>query len=460
MNKYATLVSSLLIIFLVTIMLLSCTDDLPDNVSRTPTPINSPVQTEFPSVEISKPLTPTTILKLTSSPTIIVIPIENTPTPVSTSSVEEFSELTTVPLGWIAYSEWYGKSGIDVIYTDRKSLLRIVDWEGFYNSPRWSPDGQWIVFSFREINSSQTDLYLARPDGSLIKRLTFSNGDKILPSWSPDGNRIVFSRYLEQQKYDEIDIFTIESDGSQLTRLTNTPDTWEYNPVYSPDGEYISFLAKSKDMEFDQYELMIMNEDGTDVKHVIKQPVGDSSISWSPDSKRLAFRSSEGCGNLFVVNIDGSGLRQITNTPGRDRDPTWSEDGNHIAFNSTEKCNDLSEGVALGWQIYIVNIDNVNDMWQLTDNNKSYPLEPAWAPVPPLEKDKNFIITESGNALRLRSIPSLNGIVLAELKIGDEILIIEGPVVMDNYLWWKVSVNNGEIEGWVAENPGWFSLKE
>jgi Tol biopolymer transport system component len=56
----------------------------------------------------------------------------------------------------------------------------------------WSPDGRSILFaSHRDRSDNWTDIYVMRPDGSGVKRLTHNGGD--MPAWSPDGRYILFS---------------------------------------------------------------------------------------------------------------------------------------------------------------------------------------------------------------------------------------------------------------------------
>jgi Tol biopolymer transport system component len=74
----------------------------------------------------------------------------------------------------------------------------------------WSPDGRSILFvSGRDQDQpGYTDIYVMRPDGSGVKRLTHTGG--YTPAWSPDGKYIVFSAP---------GLFVMRADGSGITSL-------------------------------------------------------------------------------------------------------------------------------------------------------------------------------------------------------------------------------------------------
>jgi Tol biopolymer transport system component len=80
--------------------------------------------------------------------------------------------------------------------------------------------------------------------------------DCYFPSFSSDGKRIVFvSSYHE----DEEDLYVMDADGSELTRLTCDGGTKRY-PFFSPHGESIVFSGKRKgepDYYFEIYLLYL-----------------------------------------------------------------------------------------------------------------------------------------------------------------------------------------------------------
>jgi TolB protein len=64
----------------------------------------------------------------------------------------------------------------------------VTDGIWYDTTPGWSPDGRWIVFS-RGRPLSNFGLFLMRPDGSALRRLTSSSLNAQIPRWQPLGPR-------------------------------------------------------------------------------------------------------------------------------------------------------------------------------------------------------------------------------------------------------------------------------
>jgi dipeptidyl aminopeptidase/acylaminoacyl peptidase len=213
----------------------------------------------------------------------------------------------------------------------------------------WSPDGTRIAFVDPVVG--RRGIYISNPDGSDAQRLTTGPNDG-WPSWSPDGARIAFSSTRDDSSIQACepgadfrcptDIYSVEADGSQVTRLTSDPAP-EYRPAWSADGSQIAFV---KALNGTGTAIDVMGADGTGVRQVSSAEGGsDFSPSWSPDGKEIVFAAirNEDWG-IWVVNADGTDEHRILGGVGawHAEDPVWSPDGTLIAFVGNPSTPDYS----------------------------------------------------------------------------------------------------------------------
>lgn len=87
-------------------------------------------------------------------------------------------------------------------------VRKVTDFDFNAQSPKWSPDGQWILFQ------GNGDLHAIRPNG-LDKRIVSKHrhGEpKWLGGWAPDGKRIVYLQWGEGAAGDRIFVATLDMD--------------------------------------------------------------------------------------------------------------------------------------------------------------------------------------------------------------------------------------------------------
>jgi dipeptidyl aminopeptidase/acylaminoacyl peptidase len=97
------------------------------------------------------------------------------------------------------------------------------------------------VLSILDLRTGQlTDL-----DGTLVKDQTDKENRALeLPAWSPDGTKIAFTR-LDETLYKR-ELWVINADGSNPTRVALAADVSPQEPRWSPDGTRIAFTSETQ----------------------------------------------------------------------------------------------------------------------------------------------------------------------------------------------------------------------
>ena len=90
------------------------------------------------------------------------------------------------------------RTAVYVVGADGSGETRLTNPGRVAGSPDWSPDGRWIVFSTYPLNVFQSggdsELYRIHPDGTGLERLTAFEGVRATqPRYTPDGQWIVFT---------------------------------------------------------------------------------------------------------------------------------------------------------------------------------------------------------------------------------------------------------------------------
>jgi TolB protein len=103
---------------------------------------------------------------------------------------------------------------------------------GIFDDPMFSPDGQWLAFTYRPNTSTPKALYVARVDGSEMRRLTDSAAGENDMAWSPDGRTIAVSRADAAYQIVLVDVAAGRDIGTfGVAGAKNlTPDWWHPAP--------------------------------------------------------------------------------------------------------------------------------------------------------------------------------------------------------------------------------------
>jgi Tol biopolymer transport system component len=206
-------------------------------------------------------------------------------------------------------------------------LLALVETTNTAEAKDSLPQNGKIAFirSLKREQGGTYYIYTVNPDGSSLSRRT--NGIPKFPNllaWSPDGTQIAFLYSLQ--------IWTIGADGSNLRTLTpNKLHVPDYRPRWSPDGKRLAFVGSASEYQSDIYTVDL---DGSDITNITNTPeVSEAQVDVSPDGSQMCLHrftepiQREG---IYVMNDDASNPTQLTDYHGWEC--AWSPDGTKIAY--------------------------------------------------------------------------------------------------------------------------------
>ncbi len=193
-------------------------------------------------------------------------------------------------------------------------------------SPRWSPDGNRMIFISNRSGKSQ--IYMRWPDTEVEARLTNLQQSPSNLSWSPDGRWIAFSMFVPEK-------------ANNLVSLSGKPNgaDWADEPVFIEDITYRS--DGQGYLKAGNRQLFLLSADGGHPRQLTKEAFDHGgTISWSPDSKHLYFSANRHDDHelnplnseIHRLELPGGQLTTLTDRQGPDASPVVSPDGTTIAY--------------------------------------------------------------------------------------------------------------------------------
>jgi TolB protein len=202
----------------------------------------------------------------------------------------------------------------DIFYNDLSTGRgRVVARFGGSNiSPAPSPDGSKVAMILDK--DGWVDLYVADADGSNLKRLTKTPEDESSPCWSPDGKWICFATKIAERRV----LAKISADGGALQRISTAGVSNPTEPDWSPDGKWIAFTSQMGD-----FNICVIPADGSAQPTVL---VTGEDPSWSPNSRTLIFTKRAGYRyTLSVLDVFTKQVKDIGRISGNDSQPSWAK---------------------------------------------------------------------------------------------------------------------------------------
>jgi Tol biopolymer transport system component len=295
--------------------------------------------------------------------------------PVAAASPPDDADVLRGQIAFAANPDERGALGLQlfVARADGSEVRRLTRMRGD-TSPSWSPRGLYVTFA--RIQTPESAIFRIAASGEGLRQLTPLKLGFDSPDWAPAGGRIAAVAGNPFAKPPSADhIYVMRADGRKRRRITNTASD-DMDPAWSPDGTRIAFSRDKSGTTSDHNfgELYVISADGRRIRRLTSTPLADEyGPAWSPDGTRIAFwRRDETGDSIVLINVDGTNERRLSPDPSDEQWPAWSPDGTHIAF--VKDILTLKAG-----EIWVMNSDG-SDRRKLIDGPYSDPWEPDWGP--------------------------------------------------------------------------------
>jgi len=289
-----------------------------------------------------------------------------------------------------------------------------------------SPDGKKVAVVARgEVFAASAK------DGGDAVRVTDTPAGESFVAWSADSKSVVYT----SERNEKLQLFQYDFTTQTETQLTQTGN--DYSAIYAPDGKSIAFIRNGRSLML--YDAASKQERELCKFYTDSPPiVGKNTITWSPDSKWVAFLTTSpetrSYTNVSVVAATGGVAKPVSFLANSNSNTvSWSPDGSYLIFDTSQRTEETSVArIDLKLRTPKFREDQFKDLFK-EENPKQKPqpspqTSPAAQPSPsasPEKKDdekKTEIVFEQIRD-RLRLLP-------IGLDVGSQVISPDGKTLL------------------------------
>ena len=278
-----------------------------------------------------------------------------------------------------------------------------------------SPNGKRVVMS------SRGDVFTAPVEFGDSRNITKSSGtaDRA-PIWSPKGDKIAWFSDANGKGYA---LHLTNQDGTAKTEIISigvSKMSWE--PTWSPDGKHIAFVdddTRIRIVNLKEKSIKTIDNAGTNLER------GRMGITWSPDSKWLAYAKAgdNGMKQVKVWSVSSNMTKAVTDPFADSFSPAWDLDHKHLYFLASTNvalgsgwANTSSMTARASYAAYVINLakkdaspfkskSDEEVVKKEKEKSKKDDKKKDAKKKPDAKKDKKVVIDFDGIARRIMALP-------------------------------------------------------
>jgi Tol biopolymer transport system component len=233
-----------------------------------------------------------------------------------------------------------------------------------------NPNGEWQLFSF----DIGTDVVTQITDGSATAMPSLEDFDL-----TDNGDSVVWvsaDDFVGTNPNNQFNVFIASTSGAGISQVTAIDDGLAYDPQVS--GTNVVVFLSDSDLTGDNAardtHIFSIGTDGTNLTQVTNLPLNPENLALSDNGAKVAFQglgdpfgsNADNSREIFVVDINGANLTQVSASDGDSLHPKLSDDGSLVAFTSAAAI--FAGGNADGnYEMYVGQTDG-STVTQITDN--------------------------------------------------------------------------------------------